>query len=101
MAEGEVRLIFSAQGSDVVTAAMQLMMDTASKLKATIKGVGGADVTAPIKNLGEAFKAGAEGAESFGSMGQLLSGSMAALASPVGIAAAAIGAMVTVMGKAT
>lgn len=101
MADGEVRLIFSAQGSDVVTAAMQLMMDTANKLKATLKGIAGADITAPITHLGEAFHAGAAGAESLGGMAQLLSGSMAALASPVGIAAASIGALVTVMGKAT
>src|SRR5258707_8874169 len=101
MAEGEVRLIFSAQGSDVVTAAMQLMTDTANKLKASIKGVGGSDVTGQINSLGEAFHAGAAGAESLGGMSQLLSGSMAAFASPVGIAVAAIGAMVSVMGHAT
>lgn len=101
MPEGEVRLIFTAQGTDVVTAAMQLMMDTASKLRATLRQVGGSDITKPMQDLGTAFRAGADAAQSMGGVVQVASGALEAMKTPLGAAAAGIGAMATVMTHAT
>ena len=92
--EQEVTVVFGQKGADIVTRALDSIVKGAEQLKKSLAEAAEQGIAKSFKDFGEAFKQGSEAAQGMGGMVQFLSGSLAAMTTPLGLVAVGLGAVV-------